>query len=219
MLTVLCVLKSGGVYDAEWVGKLHRAVTRNLSVPHQFWCLSDVPVPSPRIPLEHNWPGWWSKVELFRPGVYSGPTVYLDLDTVIVRNIDALASLRCEFGMLRGFGRKYYVGSGVMFFSKPRTDIYDAFLRAPDELMSRYEANPNNEHGAGNAHRGDQAFIYDTVGNKAIARLTDEVPGLIECYPKTVEEKLPRSCGVVCFKGKTKPPAAMQHAWCAENWI
>ena len=69
MITILCVLKSGGVYDIEWVRKLRDGVSRNLSQEHRFVCLSDVPVPCRRIPIEHHWPGWWSKIEMFKPGL------------------------------------------------------------------------------------------------------------------------------------------------------
>jgi len=58
MFTVICVLRSGGQYDAEWVRKLRDGVKRNLARPHRFVCLSDVDVPCERIPLQHDWPGW-----------------------------------------------------------------------------------------------------------------------------------------------------------------
>jgi hypothetical protein len=82
--TVICVLRSGGIYGAGDVEKLRNQVARHLSLPHEFVCLSDVEVSCKRIALQHDWSGWWSKVELFRPGVIQGPTVYMDLDNVIL---------------------------------------------------------------------------------------------------------------------------------------
>lgn len=219
MLSVLCVLRSGGAYDAEWVRKLRDGVARNITVPHRFVCLSDVDVPCDRIPLVQDWPGWWAKIELFRPGVVTGPTLYLDLDTVIVDKIDALANITRDFSMLRGFGRKHYIGSGVMLFKKPLTTVYESFLKSPERFIEEYATNPNNRHQAFNAAVGDQAFIYDAIGNENIHRLTDSVPNLIQCYPKTFNgARVPTGCSVVCFKGKIKPPDAMHLGWCRENW-
>jgi len=87
MLTVACVLRSGGKFDSEYVRKLRDGVLRFANVPHRFVCLSDVDVPCERIPLEHNWPGWWSKIELFRPGVIKAPMLYLDLDTIVIGSL------------------------------------------------------------------------------------------------------------------------------------
>ena len=218
MLTVACVLRSGGIYTPEWVGKLQRAVARHMTVAHRFVALSDVPVPCERIPLEHGWPGWWSKIELFRPELFDGAVLYFDLDTLIVENIDALTDLPHRFAMLRGFGRPHYIGSGVMWMRRPMPEVYWKFCEAPEAFMAEYAANPKNRHNAFNAARGDQAFIYDAVGNANIARLTDDVPGLIKLYPRHLTDTVPAGCSVVCFKGKNKPPAAMGHAWAREAW-
>lgn len=89
-LTIACVLRSGGVYDAEWVAKLQRGVARHMTLPHRFVCLSDVDVPCERIPLVTDWPGWWSKIELFRKGLFDGPVLYTDLDSVITGPLDGM---------------------------------------------------------------------------------------------------------------------------------
>nr|WP_145924153.1 hypothetical protein [Halomonas elongata] len=39
-------------------------------------------------PLAHGWPGWWSKLELFRP--HGGDLLYLDLDTVVRGDLQPL---------------------------------------------------------------------------------------------------------------------------------
>lgn len=220
MLTILSVLRSGGVYDAEWVRKLRDGVARHLPIPHRFVCLSDVEVPCDRIPLVHGWPGWWSKIELFRPGIVTGPAIYFDLDTVIVGDLTPLLSLGHDFSMLRGFGRKHYVGSGVMIFRKPRPDVYERFMKSPEQFITEYADNPHNRHNAFNAARGDQAFIFEVVGDANIQRFTDYVPGMVRLYPRNFDRlsEVPSGCAVVCFKGKTKPPDAAQFKWLRENW-
>ena len=63
-------------------------IARNYKKPHQFHCLSNVKLPIATIQLKHNWIGWWSKVELFRPNLFSGPVFYLDLDIIICKNFE-----------------------------------------------------------------------------------------------------------------------------------
>src|SRR4051812_39102361 len=89
-LTVACVYRSGGrQYSSRYVDVLQSMVARHLSLPHRFVCLTDVTdVGCERIPLETDWPGFYAKIELFRPGLFHGPVLYLDLDTVIHGSID-----------------------------------------------------------------------------------------------------------------------------------
>ena len=97
MLNVVCVLRQGGKvgYDASWVDKLKSAVNRHLTIPHRFICLSDCEVNCERIPLIDIGTGFWSKLELFRPGLFTSPVLYIDLDTVICKNIDEIVD-RCR---------------------------------------------------------------------------------------------------------------------------
>ena len=94
-LTVACVYRTGGkLYSPRYVEILQAMVRRHLTVPYTFVCLSDDPnVPCTRIPLLMGWPGFFSKIELFRPGLFAGPVLYFDLDTVIHGPVDALAEL------------------------------------------------------------------------------------------------------------------------------
>lgn len=209
MLTVLCVLKSGGIYDAEWVRKLRDGVARNLGV-HRFLCLSDVDVPCERIPLEHEWPGWWSKLEAFRPDVITGPTLYLDLDTVITGGIDCS---RCEgsFLMLQNFWTADMVGSGVMWFSGKDvpSKVYDKFARQPDAYIAHYARHRDG------SYVGDQAFIWDSL-NRDVRRINEFVPG-IKSYKMHCVRDLPEDACIVCFHGSPRPNEVTA-SWMSENW-
>jgi hypothetical protein len=214
MVTVLCVLRSGGPYSSDWVHRLRRAVNRNLTVAHQFVCISDVPVEADRIPLTADWPNWWAKIAMFAPGVLTQKTLYLDLDTIVTGNIDALADLPHDFAMLRGFGRPNYVGSGVMWFrERAPAGVYENFAADPQAIMDRYAVNTSK-----GAAFGDQAFIYDTVGDANIGRIQDDVPGLLRLYPAHFTDTVPDGCGLAVFKGKCKPPDAMKHPWAKRAW-
>jgi len=45
MITVACVLKSGGRYSPDDVAKLSHNVAQKLSLPNNFVCISDISVP------------------------------------------------------------------------------------------------------------------------------------------------------------------------------
>src|SRR6185437_3375269 len=116
MLTVACVLRSGGLYDAEWVAKLQRGVARHLTLPYRFVCFSDCPVPCERIPLRHDWPGWWSKLEIFSQPI-EGTTLYFDLDTVVVGSLDRIAAYPHRFTMCHEYYRQHLLCSTAMAWS------------------------------------------------------------------------------------------------------
>jgi len=215
-LTVLCVLRSGGeTYDKTWVYKLQRAVERNLTIPHTFACLSDVPLACNRIPLKHDWPGWWAKIEMFRKGVVLGPTIYFDLDTVIVGNIDHIADNKSGFAMLKNFSATAepgMVGSGVMWFRDAASvphKVYEKFAKMPECYMNHHLRNAD----AATSYIGDQAFIWDTLGGK-IDTFND--PKILS-YKRHCRKLLPADSSIVAFHGRPRP-SEVSDSWVKEHW-
>jgi hypothetical protein len=89
-LRIICV-KWGSKYSAEWVYNLKRMVERHLTVPHRFVCMTDRAIPDVEcVEAAEHLPSWWSKVGMFRPGLFPGRNLYLDLDVVITGNIDGM---------------------------------------------------------------------------------------------------------------------------------
>ena len=209
MFTVSCVLKSGGVYNAEWVAKLQRGVSRHLSVPYRFVCLSDVDVPCERIKLKHNWPGWWSKIELFSDDIDISPHLYLDLDTVITGNLEAFTDLPYDFAMLRNFTYPDMVGSGVMWFREVPHQVYTKFLKMPECYMAHHERMVDAE----TSYIGDQAFIWDALNRKVDA--LDNLP--IKSYRYHCRYRLLPDTSLVCFHGSPRPPE-VKADWMKEHW-
>ena len=85
MSTLITVLKGGGRYDARWVERLARGVRCHAPAFTRILCLTDGPLAVDgvaRVPLRHDWPAWWAKMEAFRPGLSEGTTLLCDLDTV-----------------------------------------------------------------------------------------------------------------------------------------
>ncbi len=95
MITVACV-KWGDKYGAESVNRLQQMVAKNLTVKHNFVCITDdmddvdcdTILPTNELELD----GWWAKMFLYKPELLTGKVLYLDLDVVIQNNIDALVS-------------------------------------------------------------------------------------------------------------------------------
>lgn len=156
MINVACVLRQGGKvgYSTEWVYKLQRAVAQHLSIPHRFVCLSDCELDCERIELQHSDSGFWAKLELFRPGLFDGPVLYIDLDTVICNNIDNIVE-RCsghKFVMWLESDKNIH-SSAMMYWETDVSNIWDIYRSRPAEYWQQQYSSP--------PLYGDQAVISE----------------------------------------------------------
>lgn len=198
--SIACVLRDSPEYDAEYVERLHAGVARHLpDVP--FVCLSDVDVPCERIPLRHEWPGWWSKLELFAPWV-EGNLLYFDLDTIIYGDLTDIASVD-RLTLLSDFHAPKNCASGMMFLPEAdRAAAWEAWIRDPPAHMAL----------AGGL--GDGGFI-DTLWNGRAARWQQVLPGQVVSYKAHVRKSthamysgngtVPDGVRVICFHGRPRP--------------
>jgi len=186
-MQLACVLRSGGEYTPDHVRMLADSVLANNDL--QIVCLSDISFKCPGVevrPLQHKWPTWWSKIELFRE--FLGPTLYLDLDTVVIGELPPIGK---DFTMLRDVYRSNDFGSGVMSWASSHSWLYENFLRQPSYYINRYRTRRN---------WGDQGYIRDYLGM---------VPQLFgdeyRSYKVHCIEQVPAGTKVVYFHGKPKP--------------
>lgn len=219
MLNVACVLRSSKEkkYRVEDVLFLQRMVKQNLAEPFVFTCLSDMYIPYEHdvrwVPLAKNWPGWWSKIELFQPGVfYEGDRIlYFDLDTAIVGSLETIAAREEAFLAIGDFYRRppkedrIKLASGMMMWTAGGFDyVYEAFTVQAERLMKKYTAG------------GDQLWIADQVGNVAqfweFATPGQVVSYKIHCKPN---RQIPNDARVVCYHGRPKP-ADVKDKWMVE---
>ena len=193
MLTVACVLRRSPDYDEDYVHRLAVGVHDWLSVPYNFVCLSDKPVPGVEtIELEHEWPGWWAKLELFK---LEPPVIYFDLDTMITGSLDELAgvALLHPFVILRDFYREKGLQSAMMAWHSPQRRLYEDFRDWDEHWQQKL------------GKRGDQAFLEEKLKG-APAKWQDVLPGQVCSYKVHVKNKgVPQNCRVVCFHGRPKP--------------
>lgn len=190
--TVALVYRTGGDYFPEYVRRIAKSA-RQFGA-RDIVCLSDTHVVGQwcdHIPLATDWPGWWSKLELFR--MLSGPTVYFDLDTVIRRDIRPILRYPHEFTMLRGFtmGRG---ASGVMAWRGDWSHV------ARDFCPSRIP-----EYSVKGGKWGDQDWINDHLGREP-EYFQDRWPGMIASRKfGTIRDRM--RAAVVCYSGKPRPHA------------
>jgi hypothetical protein len=204
--TVACVLNTrpwtvrgrAVSYGPEHVLWLKEQVERHYAgTDLDFVVLSDVVIPGVnRIALRHDWPGWWSKMELFR---CFDSALYLDLDTVIIGDITEIVQADVEkLHALRDFSGKdsSRMGSGILKWTGDYTRLYSDFRRHAARHMQRYTRS---------THWGDQGFIRDQVPDHGY--LQDLYPDRIISYKADVLDKphphpMP---SIVCFHGEPKP--------------
>jgi hypothetical protein len=159
MINVICVLsiesKSRVRYDESWVDKLHNSISRNLTLPYKFYCLSNIKTKYNTIPLVSNSVKYWNKIELFRPNLFSGPCLYLDLDVLICNNIDDFISNLDT--------SKFYMclepyqnisNSSVLFWSGDYSFLYSEYIKDQKRYQNEYTTTKRY---------GDQAFLSERV--------------------------------------------------------
>jgi len=161
MVNVVCV-KWGKRYSAHWVLRLKAMVEKHLSFTHRFVCLTDDPVPGVEcIPFATDLVGWWAKIELFRPDLFTGSTLYFDLDVVLTASVDGIV-LQAASDPSRLWMRDDFSYSLV----KPRTDL--------DPSARRLLGGPGCCNSSVMAWHGDNVrIIWDAFDRKVM----DEMHG------------------------------------------
>lgn len=198
MLTVVCVMKSGGDFDEDYVFALRRGVAEHLTLPHKFVCYTDLPIPGMSIKLlTENLDGWFSKFEIFRE---LGPVLYLDLDTIITGDITPLANSIINggeaFWMLEAFHPLRKWASGIMGWTGDWNWLVSH--------CKRYAG----------LYRMDQDCIAKAlVENGKVPYVIGRDLNKIYSYKHHCMEGLPEDARVVCFHGKPRPKEV------DESWV
>jgi hypothetical protein len=212
MINVVCVLREGGRigYDASWVEKLQNAVTRNLTMPHKFICLSDCDVPCTRIPLDTDGDGFWAKMQLFKPNLFDGPVLYIDLDTVICSNIDdIIKSVKHEKFVMWLEPDKQIHSSAMMWWQGDYSYLWDLYCSKPLSYWKQlYSAAPLY---------GDQAIISEHTEHSLFNDLVSpEWFHLVGKYDTNLDLSLVK---ILHFrKAHTKPSTLPEHPLVKAHW-
>jgi flavodoxin len=136
------------------------------------------------IEMKHNWPGWWSKMEMFRPDILKFPFIYIDLDTV-VRDIPSDWFQGKELVTPKPFSSRDSLQSGFMFVpTEVKQQIWSKWILDPQKHITEY--------------RGDQDFIAVNINKVNYFPIND-----ISSFKFTPERT--NNAKVICFHGKPRP--------------
>lgn len=184
------------MYDEEWVHKLYRGFRRNLTVPFRFVCFTDRPrIFDPGIEQEAilaKRPDYGACIEAYRT---DGPMILAGLDTVIVGNIDHLATW-CEKTDVQALPRDPYhpriACNGVALVPRGWTRI-------------------------AHQHKGENDMEWV---RKFPHRFIDDLfPGEVVSFKGHVKKRGLGNARIVYFHGQEKPHQLPGVGWIKEHWI
>lgn len=221
-LTVACVYWEGTfrgrekIYNPQWVTKLRSMVAKHLKMAYRFECLTNVDIAG-GTPLSDDLPGWWSKLELFRRDVFvTDYVLYLDLDTLIMRNLTPFLTQMASFVSVpqpkifrrtsrEGLQEIHRYNTSVMFWKQGSWvhRLYESFDRAK---ISEF--------------RGDQDWISSYCERNRCdhgAFPSSWVTKLKDC-PGRGREPHPDAKVILAMPGKNEK-AAEQFEWVRKIWV
>jgi hypothetical protein len=189
-------MKSGGEYAERHVLALKAQVGQWLPEA-EFVVLSDKRIANVKcVPLVEGWPGWWSKMELFRPDL-EGDILFMDLDTVVQGPLQEIAAVG-ELTICQDFYRSYGLQSSLMYLPRAdRGEVWRAFKANPAYAM----------HRAG--RRGDQSFLEQHYLHRA-KRWQKSLPNQVVSYKVDCQNGVPLDANVVIFHGTPRPWATTE---------
>jgi uncharacterized Rossmann fold enzyme len=206
----ICCIRAGTAFAPAYVDILFDSVRRNLAdgFEGEFVCFTDQnDVLAPGIssrPLPADLPGWWSKLALFRPGLFpdGDRVLFLDLDTLITGRLDEIAAYDGPFAILRDFYRPNGLQSAVMAWEAGSyTGIWNTF---------EADRCPMSDPG------GDQSWIEGiSLWLNPVVLLQDQFPGAFVSYKQI--NGPPEKASVVCFHGRPRPHE-VTIGWVPEVW-
>lgn len=162
-VNILCLYWVGEFRGRDFtlrdVNRLYQSVSKHIDRPFAFYCLTNTKEKLPghihRIPLLYAWPGWWSKIEIHRPDLPFGRTLYMDLDSHAVRSLGPILDYPGDLVMfetrmpmnrqsgLRKDGWVLKYQAATMLFT-PGTDrmrqVWDLFTAHPQHWMGCYRS-------------------------------------------------------------------------------
>jgi hypothetical protein len=208
LLTVCCV--QVGNYQgrgADYVNALYRACELYITVPHRFVCVTDdatgLKEGIETLPADDDAPGWWQKICLFRPGHFAGNgrILFIDLDTIILGNIDDIASYDGGFAGTGNFRNGTAPFSSCMMAWQNGTmhHLYTRWIEA-SRPMDRW---------------GDDEWIRNT--EPVTAKLNRLYPG-IRSYKYHHLRDDPGDARVVIFMAVPKPHQFLDTEWVRNAW-
>lgn len=197
MTIITTVLKSGGEFTPEHVQRLHGQFGPLPSV-----CLSDIPVSGVNVlPLCYNWPGWFSKMELFNPALIQDDILYFDLDTLLIQSPEKYLHDNC-LRMLSDFYSPQRPASGMMFIPHAsKAQIWSRWMAASEAWMRQCHGDQDVLMGICGRHI---ARFGRQVKSYKVHVATRGMPGYHSRRSRG-SGTIPPDTDVLCFHGFPRP--------------
>jgi hypothetical protein len=220
-LTIVTVLKSGPNWLPEYVYKLKDSIDRNLSIPYNFVCLSDIDLKVKTLPLiplhgekSKSVPRFWYKPQIFRKELnLTGQCLYIDLDTVISGNLDGIVQQLTSYKFLMAedpFKGKIH-SSFLLWWQGDYSYIWDRFITKP---VNYWDSKFNKDNGM--ISYGDQGFISNTVNDY---KLIQDVLSNRTDIDRIRKKENDSNAKIIVCSGKRKPWELPDHPDVKKYWI
>ena len=230
-VNVIC-LKWGTAYPPFYVNRLYAGVKRNLRRPFRFVCFTNEPEglaegievrPIPPKPegLEargKNWPTVYTKLALFKDGCgdLTGPTLFLDIDQVIVGDMDRFFDYKPgEFCIIRNWIER----RKLLFRPRPKIGNSSCFRFEAGKMNRVWETFAAHLDEAYNKKKyaTEQAYMTHAVGLDKVnwwpeswvasfKRVCHRIFPLNRFLPP----KTPKGASILCFHGHPNPNEAIE---------
>ena len=175
-VNIACVFWKGDFRGRDFctqdVWHLYHSILKHIDRPFEFFVFTNQPsadLPGTVIELKHSkeWVGWWSKMELFRPGILpKRRTLYQDLDSFIIRGLSPILDFEGDLVMWatpEAVKMKWIIKNGntpaplyrnstMLFTPGEFTWLYEKFLQGYDYYINNV--------------RGDQELISMWLPNQ-----------------------------------------------------
>lgn len=161
----IITVKHGTKYNADYVNRMYNMISRNVTLPHKFYCFTEDPTdldPGIKVmplPTDIAITGWWFKTYIFKKGLFEPGTTnfFTDLDMVILSNIDDMLTYRPgKFVGMRNLHRVL----------RPNVrDLGSCLMRWPaDQFYTMWEDIRKNPRRI-DKYNGDQEYIFEKFGS------------------------------------------------------
>ena len=245
----ILTLKWGTLYGPRYANRLQKAVSRHLTLPHQFHCFTDDssglspeikthPLPDLEgLPDRLN-PSTWLKLTLFADNLaegLTGPSLFLDLDLLVTGNIDCFFSYEPDkIAIIHNWltpwktilRRRPEIGNSSVFrFNSGATQ----------HVLDQYHS--EREYALANFHP-PQTYLTHCIRERMVFWPEDWVRSFKRhCRPlfpfnHFVAPRFPKEARMIAFHGKPDPHTALEgyrgkkphHAvkptiWVQDHWI
>jgi len=218
-INIVC-LKWGTKYGPEYVNRLYLGVKRNTTKSFKFWCFTDdttgLDPMIKTVPLfyANQLDSWWNKLNLFSNNIpipIGEHIFYIDLDTVIVKNIDDILSVKTEklillrdfyFGIVKSANK---FGSGLMCWQHGNFDfIWKDFIK-------NYR-----QHVKEAGSYGDQWWIEKKT--KDVMFWQDLFPEEVVSFKIHCRKGLPQAARIICYHGRPSIPQSINEVTVTNKW-